>query len=341
MSDCRLIGNTPTLVLKGISDDLFGSDSTVSFTAYMAIGVPIMIINVFVLWAMFQVSLFGFRCQRKPEEAVGDQRMKAVVLHKYRELGAMSWHETAVFVLFVVLINLWVWRDPKFVPGWGSLFSKKVGDSVPVIVISLLLFILPVRPNFWCWRSAAVGEKPKTNESLIDWSIVQNKVPWGLFLLIGGGIACAEAAKVSGLSKLMGEQLGVLETLPKFVIMLIICTFIGVLTEAVSNAAMSNIFLPVLAQTAVTIQVSPMYLMIPAATVCNYPFVLPVGAMSNAIAFERAKWKLSDTLKLGLLFKLVNTLVVCVVMETLGQVIISNLPTPVPVGTNLTSPATT
>lgn len=65
----------------------------------------------------------------------------------------------------------------------------------------------------------------------------------------GGGIACAEAAKVSGLSKLMGEQLGVLETLPKFVIMLIICTFIGVLTEAVSNAAMSNIFLPVLAQT--------------------------------------------------------------------------------------------
>lgn len=35
--------------------------------------------------------------------------------------------------------------------------------------------------------------------------------------------------------------------------------------------------------------------MIPAATVCNYPFVLPVGAMSNAIAFERAKWKLSDT----------------------------------------------
>ena len=61
MSDCRLIGNTPTLVLKGISDDLFGSDSTVSFTAYMAIGVPIMIINVFVLWAMFQVSLFGFR----------------------------------------------------------------------------------------------------------------------------------------------------------------------------------------------------------------------------------------------------------------------------------------
>lgn len=62
---------------------------------------------------------------------------------------------------------------------------RKVGDSVPVIVISLLLFILPVRPNFWCWRSAAVGEKPKTNESLIDWSIVQNKVPWGLFLLIG------------------------------------------------------------------------------------------------------------------------------------------------------------
>ena len=38
-----------------------------------------------------------------------------------------------------------------------------------------------------------------------------------------------------------------------------------------------------------------MYLMVPAAAMCNYVFILPVGTAPNALAFEMAKWKLSDT----------------------------------------------
>ena len=56
----RLNGNTPTLVLKGISDDFFGAESTISFPSYMAIGVPTMIINLLILWGLFTVFLFGF-----------------------------------------------------------------------------------------------------------------------------------------------------------------------------------------------------------------------------------------------------------------------------------------
>ena len=145
--------------------------------------------------------------------------------------------------------------------------SRKVGDAVPVILIVILLFILPDKPNFWCWRTETKDEKVKANKSLIGWSFVQAHVPWGLFLIIGknndslinsdidgclnttgGGVACADAAKISGLSKLIGEELGVLGSLPKFVIMLLVCLFISFLTEIVSNTAMANIVLPVLAQ---------------------------------------------------------------------------------------------
>ena len=61
-------------------------------------------------------------------------------------------------------------------------------------------------------------------------------------------MSCAEAARVSGLSKFIGEQLGVLESLPRFATLFIICLFISCLTEIVSNTAMANIVLPVLAQ---------------------------------------------------------------------------------------------
>ncbi len=40
-----------------------------------------------------------------------------------------------------------------------------------------------------------------------------------------------------------------------------------------------------------------MYLMIPAAAMCNYVFVLPVGTAPNALAFGVANWKLSDTVR--------------------------------------------
>ena len=51
-------------------------------------------------------------------------KIRVMLRKKYQELGPMSYHESTVLVLFVILISLWMFRDPKFVPGWGSLFSK-------------------------------------------------------------------------------------------------------------------------------------------------------------------------------------------------------------------------
>ena len=64
------------------------------------------------------------RTDSKAQDSYDAGKMKKAMQVKYEELGPMSYHEKTVFALFVVLINLWVWRDPKFVPGWGSLFSK-------------------------------------------------------------------------------------------------------------------------------------------------------------------------------------------------------------------------
>jgi len=53
-----------------------------------------------------------------------NSKIKAMLQQKYDELGPMSHHESTILVLFAILISLWLFRDPKFVPGWGSLFSK-------------------------------------------------------------------------------------------------------------------------------------------------------------------------------------------------------------------------
>jgi sodium-dependent dicarboxylate transporter 2/3/5 len=65
---------------------------------------------------------------------------------------------------------------------------------------------------------------------------------------VGGGYALSEATKVSHLDTWMSNQLVGLNTLPPFVIMILACLIISIVTEVSSNTATAAIFLPVLAK---------------------------------------------------------------------------------------------
>ena len=53
-----------------------------------------------------------------------DQVRKAI-RQRIAELGRMAFHEAAVLFLFVSLVALWFFRDPKFVEGWGNFVHVK------------------------------------------------------------------------------------------------------------------------------------------------------------------------------------------------------------------------
>jgi hypothetical protein len=65
---------------------------------------------------------------------------------------------------------------------------RKIGDSVPVVAIILLLFALPIELNFWCFRSNS--RHGKANESMLSWPFIREKMPWGLVLLLGNNTPC-------------------------------------------------------------------------------------------------------------------------------------------------------
>lgn len=116
------------------------------------------------------------------------------------------------------------------------------------MIICLLLFILPQNLDFLKFWSADENQRPTAiSPPLVPWKYVQQKMSWGLIFLLGGGFAIAEAAKASGMSHMVADNLGALYSLNRYCIMLIAGLTGAILTQFSSNVAVANIILPVMA----------------------------------------------------------------------------------------------
>ncbi len=57
----------------------------------------------------------------------------------------------------------------------------------------LVAFALPTTFNFWPFRP--LRSNHETSPSLIDWKLVETKLPWGIIFLLGGGLALSDACE--------------------------------------------------------------------------------------------------------------------------------------------------
>lgn len=83
---------------------------------------------------------------------------------------------------------------------------------------------------------------------MVNWKFLQQRVPWGLIFLIGGGFALAEGSKQSGMAAMIANSLNILGDLPKPAILFIVILIAEFLTAFSSNVAIANIIIPVLAE---------------------------------------------------------------------------------------------
>ena len=61
-----------------------------------------------------------------PITAERERAIHAIVFRSYRDLGRFTFHEVAVLVLFLILVFLWVFRQPGFMNGWVDLVGNQV-----------------------------------------------------------------------------------------------------------------------------------------------------------------------------------------------------------------------
>ncbi|XP_046644936.1 solute carrier family 13 member 5-like isoform X3 [Daphnia pulicaria] len=317
-----LIGSSPQLALKGLLNELYGSAPGLNFASWMGFNVPGMLINTFLAWIWLQYIFLGFRRETTDENSKTAVIQK-LIRKKYEEMGPMTFHELATLILFILCVLLWFFRDPQFIHGWSNYLPVEVeiDDATAVMAIVMFLFIIPAKPQFWSGNVDKENGVHKPSPALLEWKYVQDNLPWGIVLLLGGGFALSDASKISGLSKWLVDQLGGLSSLPPFVVMLIICIMTATITEVASNTATANILLPILSEMAVTVKVNPLYLMLPATVTCSYAFMLPVATPPNAIVFAAGRMNTVDMVKAGFFMNIMCVVVICLMMVSFGGLI--------------------
>ena len=200
----------------------------------------------------------------------------------------------------------WITREIPF-GGWSALTgAEQAGDTTVALVAVVVLFLTP--------SGAGDGSR------LLDWETAK-KIPWGVLLLFGGGIAIAKAFEVSRLSTSIGELVNMLHDWPTLAVLVVLCVVTTFFSEFTSNTATSNILMPILAAAAAANQLEPALLMFP-ATMCNsLAFMLPVGTPPNALVFGTGRVRMADMVRYGLVLNLAASAIVALVCWKLVPVV--------------------
>ncbi len=279
-----LIGTGTNVFLASFVESELQRD--ISFAGWMRLGVPLVLVFLPLAWLLLTRVIF-----RLPAEAGNDPR---VLLP---EQGPWSTGEKRTFAVFCLAVVGWV-GSPLLVK--LPLFAN-LSDPGVAMLCMLLVFLIP----------DGRGE----GSALMDWDTAV-KLPWGVLLLLGGGLALAGAIDDNGIGAALALHSAKLQGVPPVLVVVFAVVLMTFLTELTTNLASTATLVPVFAAMAGGMGIDPLAIIIPTALAASCAFMLPAATPPNSIVFGSGMLRIPDMVRAGIW------------INTLGIVVISLLAYP-------------
>lgn len=311
-----LIGTPPNGVLVTQLPQLFPEAPELTFSTWMLFALPMSTVYMLLAWLLLTRFVFPL----PPSTPFSGRDF---IREELRKLGPMATEERRVLVVFVGFALLLMTRKERLfgaevdVFGWSyyldrmlqSLGTEPVGylidDGTVSIGMALTLFMIPA--------GKAIGGR------LLDWDDAK-KIPWGILLLFGGGLAIAKGFTTSGLSDYIATQLQVwLGDASPLIIVISTVGIITGLTEVASNTATISLSLPIMASLSQAIQAHPLLLLIPTTLAASCAFMLPVSTPPNAIVYGSGRIPIMKMVVAGIWLDVLSVILLTVFVYTLGH----------------------
>lgn len=267
-----LVGSPPNTQMAALLNKNF--ETTITFWDWFKFGFPI---SIGIALCMYVFFLFVLGKERKEK-------------HHF-ELKKEPWtsNQIKVLVVFGVVILGWIFRVPI-----TELIGFKYGDEGIALLGAITLFLLPSKNE----------TKP-----LLEWKDTE-KLPWGILLLFGGGLALATIFENNGIMQSVNQILASYSGFSILTILFIV-VFIGIfVTEIMSNLALVTLMVPVVGNFSLSLGLPPEYLCIPLTLAASCAFMLPVGTPPNAIVFSSGFIKIHEMAKIGFILNIFGVILI-------------------------------
>ena len=282
-----LIGTPPNLVFAGILQEIYNVE--ISFLKWFIFGLPISILLIIISWLYLTRIAFNFK-QKEFKE--GEIEIK----NELNNLGKISYEEKVVLSVFILTGMAWISRSFLL-----NIFIPSLDDTIIALICGVSLFLLKTK------------NKNGFKERIMNWEDAV-KLPWGVLLLFGGGLAIAQGFQSSGLANWIADNLTKLNGFSLIIILMVVIAAVNFLTEITSNLATIAMLLPILAPTAIILDVHPFILMVAATLSASCAFMLPVATPPNAVVFGSNYLKISDMVRVGILMNLISIIIILIMV---------------------------
>lgn len=281
-----LIGTPPNALLAAFLEKTY--QIKLGFGQWMLLGVPLALAMLVVCWLW--LSRVYFRLHLLP----------ATTHRMDRSPLPLSAAQRQVALIFLLTALCWIFQP--LLSKWSGL---SLSDTIIALAAAFALFLLPV----WQPRSKAVTEGPAAAQPVLNWQDSE-KLPWGVLLLFGGGLSLAGQLQHHGVSDALAQLFHGLQGVPALFIIAGVALLIVFLTELTSNTAVAAAFLPILGPVALSLELSPLYLVVPAALAASLGFMMPVGTPPNAIVFASGQLQIRDMIRAGVVLNMFGVLLI-------------------------------
>jgi len=279
-----LVGTPPNAFMAEFMNANYGVEIDVA--RWMLVGVPLALVMLPVSWFFLTHVLFRVDF-RATEEAQKDLRSIG------SDIGPISRAEIRIAIVFLLLVAGWILRKPLS----AALGLEGITDAGIAMTAAVLTFLIPS------------GTRPG---NLMTWQETQ-RLPWGVLILFGGGLALAGGMTSSGLTLWIGQQLAPLSTFHLAVLIVAATALVIFLTELTSNLATTATFLPVVAALAVEPGNDPLLFVVPVTLAASCAFMLPVATPPNAIVFSSGYLSIPRMMRAGIALNLIGVGVLSVI----------------------------
>ncbi len=278
-----LIGTVPNALFAGQAAARFAIP--IDFLSWTLMVLPWTLIMIVLMWFIMTRILF--------RNATPDLTGFYQVLDETEEdIGKFSYEEKCVALLFGLTVLFLIFH--RFIP------LANLNYTIIGIFAVICAFAIPIRF--------------KPLQFMLEWKDMK-ELPWGVLLLLGGGLALGDGMTKTGFSTLLGDVVLTQFSFFGDSLWFVFAALGLVLTEFASNTAMLATLLPVAFDIAEKTSTNPMLFGVPLTIATSCAFMMPIATPPNALVFASGYIRVSEMARAGIWINVLALALIWVVLS--------------------------